>query len=55
MRRAFVIGLIATFAAGSVDLGACGDKFLRLGRSVDHHEGDGQQEDEKLWVRYLQG
>src|SRR5437588_2861419 len=34
MRRAFVIGLIATFAAGSVDLGACGDKFLRVGRSA---------------------
>lgn len=34
MRRVFVIGLIATFAAGSVDLGACGDKFLRMGRSA---------------------
>jgi CheY-like chemotaxis protein len=34
MRRAFVIGLIATVAAGSVDLGACGDKFLRVGRSA---------------------
>jgi CheY-like chemotaxis protein len=34
MRRAFVIGIIAAFAAGSVDLGACGDKFLRVGRSA---------------------
>ncbi len=34
MRRAFLIGMIATFAAGSVDLGACGDKFLRVGRSA---------------------
>lgn len=34
MRRAFAIGLMATLAAGSVDLGACGDKFLRVGRSA---------------------
>ena len=34
MRHAFVIGLIAIFAASSVDLGACGDKFLRVGRSA---------------------
>jgi hypothetical protein len=34
MRRAFALVLIATFAAGSVDLGACGDKFLRVGRSA---------------------
>lgn len=34
MRSVFVIGLIAIFTAGSVDLGACGDKFLRVGRSV---------------------
>jgi CheY-like chemotaxis protein len=34
IRRAFAIGLIATFAAGSIDLGACGDKFLRVGRSA---------------------
>jgi hypothetical protein len=34
MRRALVIGLIAACAAGSVDLGACGDKFLRVGRSA---------------------
>lgn len=34
MRRAFVIGLIATLTAGSADLGACGDKFLRMGRSA---------------------
>ena len=33
MRSSFVIGLIAIFAAGAVDLGACGDKFLRVGRS----------------------
>ena len=36
MRRTFavVLILIAMFAAGSVDLGACGDKFLRVGRSA---------------------
>jgi DNA-binding NtrC family response regulator len=34
MRRAFVVGLIATLATASVDLGACGDKFLRVGRSA---------------------
>jgi hypothetical protein len=28
-----MIALIATVAASSVDLGACGDKFLRVGRS----------------------
>jgi hypothetical protein len=28
------IGLIAIATAGAVDLGACGDKFLRLGRSA---------------------
>jgi hypothetical protein len=33
MRSRFVIGLIVVFAAGAVDLGACGDKFLRVGRS----------------------
>jgi len=33
MRHVFALGLIATLAAGSVDLGACGDKFLRVGRS----------------------
>jgi hypothetical protein len=34
MRHVLVIGLIATVTAGSVDLGACGDKFLRVGRSA---------------------
>src|SRR5262245_10832720 len=33
-RRAFITGLIAATAAGSADLGACGDKFLRVGRSA---------------------
>jgi DNA-binding NtrC family response regulator len=30
----FFVGLIAVVAAASVDLGACGDKFLRVGRSA---------------------
>ena len=34
MRRVFIIALVATVTAGSVDLGACGDKFLRVGRSA---------------------
>ncbi len=34
MRRTFAVILIAMFAAASVDLGACGDKFLRVGRSA---------------------
>jgi len=34
MLRTFVIGLIVMLAAASVDLGACGDKFLRVGRSA---------------------
>jgi CheY-like chemotaxis protein len=34
MRSTFVIGLIVTLTAASVDLGACGDKFLRVGRSA---------------------
>jgi DNA-binding NtrC family response regulator len=34
MRRMFIVGLIATLAVASVDLGACGDKFLRVGRSA---------------------
>jgi hypothetical protein len=34
MRRAFVIGVIAVLSCASVDLGACGDKFLRVGRSA---------------------
>jgi len=38
MRRAFVIGLIATVAAGSVDLGACGDKFLVSSRGTRHQQ-----------------
>jgi DNA-binding NtrC family response regulator len=33
MRCVFAVVLIATFAT-SVDLGACGDKFLRVGRSA---------------------
>jgi hypothetical protein len=34
MRRLFIVGLIATLTAASSDLGACGDKFLRVGRSA---------------------
>jgi len=34
MRRTFIFGLIATVAAAAADLGACGDKFLRVGRSA---------------------
>jgi len=34
MRRTFVFCLIATLTAASVDLSACGDKFLRIGRSA---------------------
>lgn len=34
MRRIFVIGLVSALAVASVDLGACGDKFLRVGRSA---------------------
>jgi hypothetical protein len=34
MRRVIAIGLIAIATVGTVDLGACGDKFLRLGRSA---------------------
>jgi CheY-like chemotaxis protein len=34
MRGLFIFGLIATLTAASVDLGACGDKFLRVGRSA---------------------
>jgi len=34
MRRVLVIGVIATVIASSVDVGACGDKFLRVGRSA---------------------
>jgi hypothetical protein len=34
MRRAFVIGVVAVLSCASVDLGACGDKFLRVGRSA---------------------
>ena len=33
LRRAFVVGVVAAMALTSVDLGACGDKFLRPGRS----------------------
>lgn len=34
MRRILAIALIATATSGAVDLGACGDKFLRVGRSA---------------------
>jgi DNA-binding NtrC family response regulator len=34
MRRAFVLGITAIVIVASVDLGACGDKFLRVGRSA---------------------
>ena len=34
MRRTLIVGLIAIVTAASVDLGACGDKFLRVGRSA---------------------
>jgi hypothetical protein len=34
MRCALVVALILTFAGSSTDLAACGDKFLRVGRSV---------------------
>jgi len=34
MRRTVVLGVIATLFCASVDLGACGDKFLRVGRSA---------------------
>jgi hypothetical protein len=34
MRRMLAIGAIAIATAGAVDLGACGDKFLRVGRSA---------------------
>ena len=33
-RRVFITSLIAATAAGSIDLDACGDKFLRVGRSA---------------------
>jgi hypothetical protein len=33
-RRIFIAGLIAVTLGGSIDLGACGDKFLRVGRSA---------------------
>ena len=33
-RRAFITSLIGAVAAGSIDLDACGDKFLRVGRSA---------------------
>ena len=34
MRRVFVIALVSIMTIASVDLGACGDKFLRVGRSA---------------------
>jgi hypothetical protein len=33
-RRTFIASLIAATLGGSIDLSACGDKFLRLGRSA---------------------
>ncbi len=33
LQRVFVVGVVAAIALTSVDLGACGDKFLRPGRS----------------------
>jgi DNA-binding NtrC family response regulator len=33
-RRIFITGLIGATAAASIDLDACGDKFLRVGRSA---------------------
>jgi DNA-binding NtrC family response regulator len=33
-RRVFITALIAATAASSIDLDACGDKFLRVGRSA---------------------
>jgi CheY-like chemotaxis protein len=34
MRRALIVGVITCLTCASVDLGACGDKFLRVGRSA---------------------
>jgi hypothetical protein len=36
-RRAIVATLVASAIAGPIDLGACGDKFLRVGRSARYH------------------
>lgn len=36
-RRAVVVTLVASAIAGPIDLGACGDKFLRVGRSARYH------------------
>jgi len=33
-RRSFIFSLIAATLGGSIDLAACGDKFLRVGRSA---------------------
>jgi hypothetical protein len=33
-RRAFIGGLVAITLGRSIDIGACGDKFLRVGRSA---------------------
>jgi len=33
IRGVFIFGLIAMVTAASIDVGACGDKFLRVGRS----------------------
>jgi CheY-like chemotaxis protein len=34
MRRVLILGVIALLSCASADLGACGDKFLRVGRSA---------------------
>jgi hypothetical protein len=36
-RRAIAVTLVASAIAGPIDLGACGDKFLRVGRSARYH------------------
>ena len=33
-RRVFIAGVVAVTLSGSIDLNACGDKFLRVGRSA---------------------
>jgi hypothetical protein len=33
-RRSFIVSVMAAMLGGSIDLGACGDKFLRIGRSA---------------------
>jgi hypothetical protein len=36
-RRAIIATLVASAISGPVDLAACGDKFLRVGRSARYH------------------